>query len=62
MASIGKFVARVHKTSDKKKLKDSSKIYSYGSISIRDPKLNNYIGKKVVIRIFTDQENNKVKK
>ncbi len=53
MTSIGKFKAKVYKTTDKKKLKTASKTYLYGTISIRDPKLNNYIGDEVVVKIST---------
>ena len=61
MAIIGKFTAKVYKTTDRKKLKTASKIYLYGTISIRDPKLNNYIGDDVVVKISTKEKskNNK---
>lgn len=52
MAVVGKFRVRVNSTSDKKKLKEGSKTYTYGTISIRDPKLNKYIGKEVIVNII----------
>ncbi len=61
MAVIGEFTAKVYKTTDKKKLKDTSKTYLYGTISIRDPKLNEHIGKEVIIRICTKEVVTKVK-
>ena len=51
MAIIGKFTVKVYSTSDKKKLKEGSKTYTYGTISIRDPKLTEYVGKEVTIKI-----------
>lgn len=47
------FRTLVHSTSDKKKLKEGKKTYTYGTISIRDPKLNEYIGKEVVVRVIS---------
>ena len=57
MELIGDFNTKVYETSDKKKLKDSSKTYTYGTVSIRDPKLNEYIGSDVIVRIFKKSEN-----
>lgn len=57
MTTIGKFTAKVYKTTDKKKLKTASKTYLYGTISIRDPKLNNYIGADVVVKVSTKEKN-----
>ena len=57
MELIGDFNTKVYETSDKKKLKDHSKTYTYGTVSIRDPKLNEYIGSDVIIRIFKKNEN-----
>ncbi len=56
MVSIGKFAVKVHKTSDKKKLKEGYETYSYGSISIRDPRLNDFIGKEVEVDISTKRK------
>ena len=57
MTYVGEFSAKVYRTSDKKKLKNTSKTYSYGTVSIRDPKLNKYIGKKVIVKISTKEDN-----
>ena len=55
MKTIGTFEVRISATSDKKKLKDGSKIYTYGTISIRDPKLTEYIGRQVRIKVIIDE-------
>ena len=49
------FKGKISATSDKKKLKGGSKIYTYGTISIRDPKLTEYIGRHVQIKIIIDK-------
>jgi hypothetical protein len=49
---IATFETRTSATSDKKPLKSGNKIYTYGTISIRDSKLNEYIRKKVVVRVL----------
>jgi len=49
MAKIGVFETVIYSTKDKKKLKDGSKIYEYGTISLRDPKLTKHIGEKVKV-------------
>jgi hypothetical protein len=54
MAVVGKFKVKVNSTSDKKKLKGGTKTYTYGTISIRDPKLNKYIGKEVILKIIIE--------
>lgn len=46
------FKVRVYSTSDKKKLESGNKTYTYGTISIRDPRLNKYIGKEVMVKIY----------
>jgi len=51
MAKIGVFEAVIYSTKDKKKLKEGNKIYEYGTISLRDPKLTEHIGEKVKIKI-----------
>jgi len=51
MAKIGIFEAVIYSTKDKKKLKDKTKTYEYGTVVIRDPKLTEHIGKKVRIKI-----------
>jgi len=53
MKELGEFTIKVYATSDKKKLKNGSKTYRYGTISIRDPRLTAFIGKKLLIRVFT---------
>ena len=52
LKSLGTFKGKVYKTSDKKKLKDKAKTYSYGTVSIRDPKLTEYAGQEVVIKVY----------
>jgi hypothetical protein len=49
--TIATFETRISATSDKKKLKEGSKTYTYGTISIRDPKLNEYVGKTVKVKV-----------
>jgi hypothetical protein len=49
--TIATFETRISATSDKKPLKSGNKIYTYGTISIRDPKLNEYIGKIVKVKV-----------
>lgn len=56
MAEIGEFTVKVYSTSDRKELKRGSKTYSYGTISIRDPRLTEYIGKKLLVKVFTLEE------
>lgn len=51
--TIATFETRISATSDKKKLKEGEKTYTYGTISIRDPKLNEHIGKIVKVKIET---------
>lgn len=55
MKQIGTFRVKVSKTSDKKKLSDGTvKEYDYGSVSLRNPKLTEYIGKEIMIRVFVE--------
>ena len=57
MKQIGTFRVRVSPSFDKKKLSDGNvKEYKYGSISLRNPKLLPFIGKKVLIRAFKEDE------
>ena len=51
MKTIATFKVKVHKTTDKKKLKEETKIYDYGAINIRSPELAKYVGKKVKVRV-----------
>jgi hypothetical protein len=55
MKTIGTFRVKIHSTSDKKKLKKGNKIYTYGTISIRDPKLNDYVGKEVILKVILEK-------
>ena len=58
MKQIGTFRVKVSSTSDKKKLSNgTTKEYTYGSVSLRNPKLTAYIGKEIMIRVF--EEDNK---
>jgi len=59
MEQIAEFTIKVYATSDRKKLKEGSKTYKYGTISIRDPQLTSYIGKKLLIKVFTLNEEGK---
>ncbi|MCX6778126.1 MAG: hypothetical protein NT157_04540 [Candidatus Micrarchaeota archaeon] len=51
MAKIGVFEAVVYSTKDKKKLKNGSKTYEYGTIVLRDPKLTAFVGKKIRVTV-----------
>jgi hypothetical protein len=55
MRAIGEFVTKVSGTTDTKKLKKSSRQYTYATISLRKKELEKYIGKKVTVRIFVDE-------
>ena len=57
--TIATFIAKISATSDKKKLKEGSKTYTYGTISIRDSKLNEYIGKEVTIKVLNEDTKKK---
>lgn len=61
MARIGVFEAVIYSTKDKKKLKDKTKIYEYGTVVLRDPKLTEHIGEKVRIRIETEDPKKQLK-
>ena len=55
MKQVGTFRVNVSSGTDTKKLSDGSKKeYRYGSITIRSPKLSEWIGKKLMIRIFEE--------
>ncbi len=58
MKEIGKFKAKIYATSDKKQLKKNckTKVYEYGTISIRDAKLTEYVGKNVILKVFTTDD------
>lgn len=51
---IGEYEVNVHLTKDKKKLKEGVKEYAYGTINIRDPRLAEYIGRKVMVSVSTE--------
>jgi len=54
MGLIGQFVAKITGVSDKKKLKKSnSKTYTYGAFNIRSQQLDKYIGKEVMVKVYT---------
>ena len=44
----------MYSTTDKKKLKEGKRTYTYGTISLRDPQLNEYIGKEVTLKVQLD--------
>lgn len=50
--SIGSFKVKVSSTTYKKKLKDETKNYEYGSVSIKSPELAEYIGQEVDVKIY----------
>ncbi len=53
MKTIGVFKVKVHPSTDKKKLSDGNvKNYEYGSVSLRNPILTEYIGKEVVVKVL----------
>jgi hypothetical protein len=56
MKQIAEFEVKVHSTKDKKKLKSGMKEYEYGTIILRDPMLNDYIGEVVKVKIFKRQQ------
>jgi len=51
MKTIATFKVKIHKTTDKKKLKGGMKEYDYGAINIRAPELAKYVNKKVKVRV-----------
>lgn len=55
MRQIGTFRVRVSSSVDKKTLSDGTKkAYKYGSISLRNPELTEFIGKEVMVRVFVE--------
>ena len=57
MKQIGTFRVKVSPTSDKKTLANGkTKEYKYGSVSLRNPKLTEYIGKEIMIRAFEEEK------
>ncbi|MGI0059949.1 MAG: hypothetical protein ACREBJ_09295 [Nitrosotalea sp.] len=55
MKTIATFKVKIHKTSDKKKLKEGSVTYDYGAINIRSPELAKYVGKTVKVKIILEK-------
>lgn len=56
MRQIGTFRVKVSASTDRKKLSDGSvKTYKYGSVSLRNPLLTDYIGKEIMIRVFEEK-------
>lgn len=60
MAKIGVFEAVIYSTKDKKKLKEGSKTYEYGTINIRSPELVSYVGKTVKVTVEGEVANEKI--
>lgn len=57
MKQIGTFRLKVVSAIDDKKLVDGTiKKYKYGSISVKTPKLADYIGKEIMIRVFEEDK------
>lgn len=55
MKTIGTFRVKVHSSTDKKKLSTGkTEQYNYGSVSLRNPKLTDYIGKDVIVKVLID--------
>ncbi len=54
MAEIVSCEVRVHSTKDKKKLKNGTREYEYGTIVIRTPNLTKHIGKTVKVIVRTE--------
>lgn len=52
MSLIAEFTAKIIGISDKKKLKDNSKTYTYGAFTIRSQQLDKFIGKEVVVKVL----------
>ncbi len=57
MKQIGTFRLKVVNAVDNKKLVGGNiKKYKYGSISVKTPKLENYIGKEIMVRLFDEEK------
>lgn len=55
MKQIGTFRMKVGSATVPKTLSDGKKTkYNYGTIAVQTPKLEPYVGKKVMIRIFEE--------
>lgn len=57
--AIGTFATKISGTSETKTLKNKIQKYTYGTISIRDKRLSDYIGQDVVVKV--SKANKKVK-
>jgi hypothetical protein len=55
MKTLATFTVKIHKTTDKKKLKEYTKTYEYGAINIRSPELAKYVGKTVKVRVEKEE-------
>jgi|GEM_PF-2454392 len=53
---LAEFTVRICATSDKKQLKNGSKTYKYGTISIRDPTLTQHIGEIVIVKVYVSNK------
>ena len=57
MKQVGTYRVKVSSGTDSKKLSDGKvKKYEYGSITIRTPKLSQFIGKNLMIRVFIEDK------
>lgn len=57
MKQIGTFRLKVVSAIDTKTLSDGTKAkYKYGSISVKTPQLEGYVGKEVMVRIFDEEK------
>ena len=55
MKQIGTFRVKISPSTDKKKTAEGKiKSYRYGSVSLRNPNLTEYIGQDVMVRIFIE--------
>jgi len=54
--TIGTYKIRVSSTKYKKNLKKGEKEYDYGSISIKNPSLAEYIGQMVIVKVLKSDE------
>jgi len=52
--ALATFKVKIHKTTDKKNLKEGKKTYTYGAINIKSEELAEYIGKTVKVRVEED--------
>jgi len=60
MGLIATYKVKIYATKDKKKLSDgTSKSYAYGAINLRAPQLKEYVGKRVIVKVFEDETKGK---